>query len=174
MHNRAVGKRTAIPNRKERQMDTRKRVEARDWIQKAIASYESLGAEKTLRLIGDPKGPFIDGESYIFALDIEGKLLAHPYSKELVGRNLMDLRDSGGKNFIEKLLAKARNRGYGFVEYMWPFPNTEEELRKTLFFQRVDGMVLCSGFYTAKRSFLEKMLLSFGEATDGPFYFGPP
>jgi len=141
-------------------MDTRKRLEAMHWVQKAISSYESLGAEKTLRLIGDRKGPFIDGESYIFALDIEGKVLAHPYSKELVGRNLMDLMDSDGKSFIEKLLIKSKDGGFGFIEYTWSVPNSEGELRKTLFYERVDGMVLCSGFYKLKHPILESFFKS--------------
>ena len=71
-------------------MDTRECLEARHWVQKAIAFYESSGREETLARIADPKGQFTDGERYVFALDLEGKLLAHPFSKPLVGRSLMD------------------------------------------------------------------------------------
>jgi len=146
-------------------MDTNERSDARHRVEKAIAFYESSGKEETLSRIADPKGQFIDGERYIFALDLEGKLLAHPFAKKLAGRNLMDLRDSEGKRFIRKLLAKAKNRGYGFVGYMWPVPNSGDELHKTVFFERADGMVICSGFYSVKRSFLDAM---FGG------YCGPP
>ena len=66
-------------------MDTRKRMETRRRVHKAITLYENLGREKTLERIADPEGPFADGERYIFALDLEGKLLAHPFSRALVG-----------------------------------------------------------------------------------------
>ena len=128
-------------------METRERLEVRHWIQGAIALYESAGKEETLARIANPEGQFIWGKRYIFALDLEGNLLAHPFSKQLVGKNLTDLRDSEGKSFIRKLLATAKTRGYGFADYMWPVPDSKEELHKTVFFERVDGMVLCSGFY---------------------------
>ncbi len=148
--------------RKEREMDTRERIDIRHWVQKAIAFYERTGKEETLARITDPRGPFIDGKRYVFALDLEGKLLAHPFSTQLLGRNLVDLTDSEGRSFIRKLLSKVRKRGYGFVEYMWPVPDSEEELYKTVFFERVDGMVLCSGYYSAVGGTLADFYMSFG------------
>lgn len=133
-------------------METRKRLEIRHWVKKVITFFENFGREKALALIADPKGPFVEGERYLFALDIDGELLAHPYSLELVGRNLTGLKDSEGRSFIRKLLSISKNRGYGFVEYNWPVPNSEEELHKTVFFERVDRVILCSGFYSAKSS----------------------
>ena len=143
-------------------MDTRERLEVRHWVQKAIAFFENSGKEDILSRVADPKGPFIDGERYVFALDLEGKLLAHPFLKKFEGRNLTDLRDSEGRNFIRKLLAKAKKRGYGFVDYMWPVPNSEEEHIKTVFFERVDGMVLCSGYYVVEGNTFADLYLSFG------------
>jgi len=141
-------------------MDTRKHQEVRHWVQKAIALYESSDRERALAQIADPKGLFIDGTRYIFALDLEGKLLAHPFLKELVGSNLTDLRDSEGRSFIRKLLSRAKNRGYGFVDYMWQVPNSTEDLHKTVFFKLVDGMILCSGFYDVKGSPIEALYMS--------------
>ena len=133
-------------------MDTRERLAARYRVQDAIALYESAGREETLAGIGDPQGSFTRGELYMFVLDLEGNLLAHPFSKRLVGQNLADLKDCEGRNFIRKLLATAKTRGYGFADYRWPVPNSKKELRKTVFFERVDGIVLCSGFYAAAQS----------------------
>lgn len=142
-------------------MDTRERLEVRHWVQKAITLYESAGKEDTLGKIGDPEGPFIQNKCYIFALDLEGNLLAHPFSKQLVGQNLIGLRDSAGRNFIQKLIATAKTRGYGFAEYEWRVPDSKEEFHKTVFYERVDGIVLCSGFYTVKESPLEAIYRCF-------------
>ncbi|MGA2401523.1 MAG: cache domain-containing protein [Syntrophobacteraceae bacterium] len=142
-------------------METRERLEARHWVQEAITLYESAGKGETLARIADPEGPFIQGKRYIFALDLEGNLLAHPFSKQLVGQNLTDLRDSEGKSFIRKLLHTARTRGYGFADYTWPVPDSREVLHKTVFFERVDGMVLCSGYYTVKGSPLSEIYMCF-------------
>jgi signal transduction histidine kinase len=131
-------------------MENRDRLEARQWVQKAIAFYRSSGREETLERIGECEGPFVEGKRYIFALDMDGNLLAHPYSKQLVGHNLAGLRDSEGRAFVKKVIATANKRGYGYTDYNWPIPNTKTELRKALFFERVDGMILCSGFYSSE------------------------
>ena len=135
-------------------MENRERIEARQWVQKAVALYQSAGREETLERIGDCRGPFIEGRRYIFALDMNGKLLAHPYWKQLVGRNLAGLRDSEGRAFVKKVITTANKRGYGYTDYNWPPPDSKKELIKTLFFEQVDGIVLCSGFYSFKEDHL--------------------
>jgi cytochrome c len=140
-------------------MENRDRLEVRQWVQKAIAFYQRSGKEATLERIGECEGPFIEGKRYIFALDMDGNLLAHPYSKQLVGLNLADLRDSEGRTFIKKLITTAKKRGYGYTDYKWPLPRKKKDLKKTVFFERVDGMVLCSGFYSFQEDSLAESTL---------------
>ena len=55
----------------------RKKCEAvRQLVQKAVALCRRASRDETLAQIGDPEGPFISGRHYIFALDMNGKLLA--------------------------------------------------------------------------------------------------
>ena len=136
-------------------MDNRECLAVRYWVQKAVALFENAGKVETLARIADPEGPFIQDKRYVFALDIEGNLMAHPFRKELVGHNLITLRDCEGRNFVQKLLTTAQNRGYGFSDYKWQVPNSKDALHKTVFFERVDGIVLSSGFYTVKESPME-------------------
>jgi len=134
-------------------METRERLEIRLWVQKAIALYESSGKDELLRQIADPQGQFIREKRYIFALDIDGKLLAHPFSKPLVGMNLLDLKDCDGKTFVRRMIATSRNRGYGFADYKWRSLDSKEEYQKTVFFERVDQIVLCGGIYANSTPF---------------------
>ena len=43
--------------------------EAKAMIDKAVAYYEANGREKALAAFNDPKGAFMDGEIFIFALE---------------------------------------------------------------------------------------------------------
>jgi signal transduction histidine kinase len=142
-------------------MDTRKRLDVKHLVEETIALLDRAGKKETLERIADPEGPFTDGEHYVFALDLDGNLLAHPFSKQLVGHNLADLRDSEGRDFIKNLVARAKSRGSGFVDYKWPVPDSKKEFHKTLFFERVDGMVLCSGFYSSEWSPMEAIYRCF-------------
>ena len=136
-------------------MNTNERIEVRRWVQDAIALYENAGQETLLREIADSRGRFVSGERYIFALDLTGTMVAHPTEPELTGKNLIDLRDSTGNAFIRKIVGKANKKGYGYMDYKWHSPGSEDDLPKTVFFERIDGIILCSGFYSPQTTLLD-------------------
>ncbi len=138
-------------------MNTQERLEVRRWVEDAITFFENTGKESALAEIADSKGRFVLGERYIFALNLSGTMLAHPVDTKLTGKNLMDLKDSEGKAFIRRIVDTGKAKGYGFTDYMWQSPGSHDELHKTVFFERADGMILCSGFYTSKEDFLDSI-----------------
>ena len=129
-------------------MDTHERIEVRRWVQDAITLYKNAGKETLLKELADPMGRFVLNESYIFALNIDGAMVAHPTEPELMGKNLMDLRDSEGNAFIRRIIDTAKNTGYGYLDYKWRRPGSDDEVQKTVFFELVDDIILCSGFYS--------------------------
>jgi cytochrome c len=139
-------------------MNNQERIEIRSWVEDAISLFENAGKENALAEITDSKGRFILGERYVYALNLSGTMLAHPIERELTGKNLMDVKDSEGKAFIRRIVDTAKTNGYGFMDYMWHSPGSEDELCKTVFFEQVDGIIFCSGFYTSKESFLDSLL----------------
>jgi methyl-accepting chemotaxis protein len=76
----------------------------------------------------------------------------------LTGKNLMDLRDSEGNAFIRKIVDASKTKGYGFTDYKWPRPASTDELNKTVFFERVQGIILCSGYYSSQESSLDSII----------------
>ncbi len=128
-------------------MNAQDRIAVRKWVQEAIALYEASGKEAVLAEIADPSGRFVSDDRYIFALNLSGTVLAHPLNTELTGRNLIDLKDCDGKPFIRRIIDISKARGYGYMEYKWSHPKRKGDYHKTIFFERVEGMILCSGFY---------------------------
>ena len=98
-------------------MDTRERIEVRKMVQDAIVLYENAGKETLLKEIADSKSRFVSDERYIFALDLNGTMVAHPIDPTLTGKNLTDLKDSRGNDFIRKIVDTAKTKGYGFADY---------------------------------------------------------
>ena len=148
-------------------MNKRERIEVRRLVQEAIALYENAGKETLLREIADSRGRFVSDESYVFALDLNGTMVAHPMAPSLTGENLMDLRDSEGNAFVRKIVNTAKTKGYGFTDYKWHSPASDDELHKTVFFERVDGIILCSGFYSSQESLFDTLFKCF------QYYGGP-
>ncbi len=143
-------------SRKER--DTNERIEVRRWVQNAISLYENAGKVTALREIADCRGRFVLNERYIFALDLHGTMVAHPMEPELTGKNVIDLTDSEGNAFIRKIVDTARSRGYGYRDYKWRSPGSYDDLHKTVFFERVYGIILCSGFYSSRESSFDSII----------------
>ena len=139
-------------------MEGLEQIEVRNRVQEGIAFCEAAGKEAALIEIAKPDGKFVQNGHYLFAIDLEGNMLAHPTNKQLMGRSAIDLRDSCGKSFIRKIVDVAKTRGYGFTEYEWEVPGRLISRLKTTFFERVDGMVLCCGFYNHKEPCYESIL----------------
>ena len=114
--------------------------EAKALVEKAVAMAKEKGLDATLKAIADPKGPFIKGEFYIFAGDIDKiTLVAHPYKPKLVGKPLAVVKDKKGKMLFAEFSKVAKNPGHGWVEYWWPKPGEKTPSLKRSYIQRVPG-----------------------------------
>jgi two-component system, NarL family, sensor kinase len=68
-------------------------------------------------------------DGYFFLYTMDGVNLMHPRQPELVGKNLVEMRDPRGEPTIRMLLERARTGG-GFVVYQWQKPSTQQQAPK--------------------------------------------
>jgi cytochrome c len=77
-------------------------------------------------------------------------VLANGGNPRLVGRNLAALRDAEGRLPIVEINRVGLTDGQGWVEYLWPNPQTHRVQRKITYVVRIDDQTVCgSGFYKA-------------------------
>jgi signal transduction histidine kinase len=99
------------------------------------------------------RGPWFQGESYIFILDMSGKMVCNPSSPELEGRNVLDVKDPLGKPIAQNILREVQGAGGdGWTHYLWPRPQFMTSFWKTSYFKRVatpagNEVVVSSGLY---------------------------
>jgi cytochrome c len=142
--------------KKGNKMRVEETLDVRNRLRKAVAFYETEGKAAMMKEIDSLNGQSDGDECYLFAVDLEGNMLAHPMDK-FKGRNLVELRDSLGKSFIRKIIDTAKARGGGSTEYEWPMSGGETEGRKTTLFERVGDVVLCCGFFSSDEPSLESL-----------------
>lgn len=123
--------------------------EAKALLDKAVSFYKANGPEKALAVFNDLHGPFVNGDLYIFALDMNGKILAHPVKPKLVGKSGKEIRDPDSKNFIEEMVVVAKTKGAGTVEYKWENPQSLVVEKKSSYVEKVDAVILGCGYFTA-------------------------
>jgi cytochrome c len=123
--------------------------EARGWVDEAIAFYRATGKDIAMVEFSNPQGRFVRGEQYVYVLDTNGTMLAHPINERFVGKDFYRVQDPGGKSFVKEIVDTANAKSFGWVDYEWYDPATNSEKAKTAYFEKVDDMIFCSGVYRA-------------------------
>jgi cytochrome c len=121
--------------------------QAESMVQKAAKLLADEGKDKAFPVFDDPKGPFVDGDLYVFVLDREGTTVAHGTNKALIGKSLLHVKDADGKAFIEEILTLGKDKGEGWVDYKWPNPVTHKVEAKSSFIKKVGDYIIGVGVY---------------------------
>ena len=118
--------------------------EAVAMVQKAVAAIKSEGAEKAYAEISNLSGPFVKGDLYIAVVGFDGTLLAYGSDVgERVGNNVMNLKDSDGKEVVE--LAKKEPTFWQSYKFINPLTKTIEP--KQMYCERLEETIVCGGVY---------------------------
>jgi hypothetical protein len=105
--------------------------------EKAEAFVMEKGVAYAAKVFSASKGPFINGEMYVFVCSMDNKLLAHPYKREMVGQSVNDLKDVKGKPIFKEFQKVAEQSGAGWVNYWWKKPGEQQEFPKTTYIKRL-------------------------------------
>jgi len=103
-----------------------------DVVTDAVAQIEKNG-ETAFPLFNDPKGPFLAKDAYIFVIDRNGVDLVNPGFPNLEGRNILEVKDTHGKQLIREMLKLVQTTGSGWVDYMWPKPGESISTQKSAY-----------------------------------------
>lgn len=90
-------------------------------VEDAAALMERDG-DKAFKEFGHKGSRWFNDEYYIFVYALDGTCVFHPVSPDLIGKNVMSLRDMYGKPIIERITdvgRKAGNDASGWVFYLW-------------------------------------------------------
>ncbi|HSR13780.1 MAG TPA: cache domain-containing protein [Thermodesulfobacteriota bacterium] len=83
---------------------------------------------------------WFNDQFFLFVYDSAGVNTFHPTIPELVGKNLMDLRDMNGKpliRFITDVCRKPKRDAHGWVFYLWQEKNEFEPKWKSAYIRKV-------------------------------------
>jgi signal transduction histidine kinase len=116
---------------------------------KEAATFCDADREAALSEVSNPHGRFVEGDRYVFVLDSNGLMLAHGFNQNYVGQDFYPITDIDGKMFIKEIVDSANDKGYGWTEYKWLDPATKTEQPKTVYFEKTNGLIICSGSYGA-------------------------
>jgi methyl-accepting chemotaxis protein len=71
-----------------------------------------------------------EGKDYFWINDMHPKMVMHPINASLNGKDLSDYQDPNGKHLFNEFVKVCREKGEGFVNYMWPKPGYDKPVAK--------------------------------------------
>ena len=126
--------------------------EAKAMLMKAVDAVKADKA-KTLDLINEGKGGFLDRDLYPFCFNLSDGLQvanANPNSKQNLGKDIRTLKEATGRLFGPELYAAAQNPESQITEvsYMWPRTGSDKTpVAKVSLMTRVGDLGCGVGYY---------------------------
>ncbi len=106
-----------------------------DMVNAAVADIEKSG-KQAFPAFYDPKGSYIAKDAYVFVIDPNGVELVNPAFPSLEGRDLIDLKDTEGRQLVREMLNVTRDNDSGWVNYMWPKPGENISTQKSTYVKK--------------------------------------
>ncbi|HLN25011.1 MAG TPA: cache domain-containing protein [Patescibacteria group bacterium] len=99
------------------------------------------GLEKTHDLF-ERDGEFKHGEIYVGVIDFDGVWKVYPPRPTSEGKCVVTVTDADGHFLIQEIIAMAKDKGEGWVQYRWLNPATNRIQPKLTYVKRVPGVSL--------------------------------
>jgi cytochrome c len=120
--------------------------EAEAIVAKAIKAVNADKAAAFKEITGKDK-KWIHLDLYPVVYDISGKCLAHGQNEKQVGKDLIELADADGKEFIKERVDLAKSKGKFWQDYKFTDPVTKKVLPKSAYCEKTGEMIVCAGIY---------------------------
>jgi cytochrome c len=122
--------------------------EAVAMVKKAVEFIKANGNEKAFEEITNPKGKFVDRDLYVVVYDMNAKCLAHGQKASMVGKELIDFKDSDGKEFYKERIELMKKQTSAWQDYKFMNPVSKEIEPKSMYLERVGELIVGCGVYT--------------------------
>ena len=125
--------------------------EAIAMVNKAVTLIKEQGPDNAYAEISKKGGSFHDRDLYITVIDLDAKILAHGQRQDLIGKDLIDIKDPDGKLFMKERVELARNNSAFWQNYKFMNPATKQVEPKQMYCERLNETAVCGGVYAFDR-----------------------
>lgn len=112
--------------------------EAKKLQDEALAEVKAKGLEAALKDF-NTNSKWQKGSLYIVVMAFNGEMLAHSANDKIVGKNMLEAKDAGGKSFVKESVAAAKASGGGQFDIRWANPVTKQIADATMLTRRLPG-----------------------------------
>ena len=121
--------------------------EATAMVKKGIAFVKASGKDKAYAAISNKSGQFIDRDLHLVVYGLDGTVRAHGTNEKMIGKNLIELKDIDGKEFVRECVELAKSKGTFWQDYKFTNPTNKKIEPKSMYCEMIEDAVLCGGIY---------------------------
>ena len=114
------------------------RDEARAMTDAAFEHVRKVGLDKACADFTNDKAAWTRKDLYVIVFDSKGTFKAHGANEKLVGRDMSNMKDPGGK-LIYAAMAETAAKGAGWVDYDWAHPVSKKVEGKSTYVRKTPG-----------------------------------
>ncbi len=126
--------------------DRASRADAEAMVAKGVAAVKAKSEGAYIDMTA-PNKTFVDRDLYLVVYDLKGKCLAHGQNPTQVGKDLINLKDPDGKEFVKERVTLAASKGKFWQDYKFTDPLTKTIQPKKMYCDKVYNVVVCGGVY---------------------------
>lgn len=114
-----------------------------------VKAVKAVAADRatTLKEITAKDKKWVDRDLYAVVYDMNGKCIAHGQNEKQVGKDLIELADADGKEFVKERVALAKSKGKFWQDYKFTDPVTKKVLPKSAYCEKTGDVIVCAGIY---------------------------
>ncbi len=120
--------------------------QAEEMVAKAVKAVNADKATAFKEITGKDK-KWVQLDLYPVVYDMGGKCLAHGQNPKQVGKDLIELADADGKEFVRERTELAKSKGKFWQDYKFTDPVTKKVLPKSAYCEKTGDMIVCAGIY---------------------------
>ncbi len=121
--------------------------EATAMVKKGITYIKTNGKDKGHAEISNKSGQFVDKDLYLVVYGLDGVVRAHGANEKMIGKNLIDLKDIDGKEFVKERVDLAKAKGTFWQDYKFTNPVTKKIEPKSMYCEKLEDAAVCGGIY---------------------------
>jgi cytochrome c len=122
------------------------KAEAEAMVAKGVAAVKAKGDAAYVEITA-PNKTFVDRDLYLVVYDTTGKCLAHGQNSKQVGKDLINLKDPDGKEFVKERVELASSKAKFWQEYKFTDPLTKTIQAKQAYCEKAGAVIVCGGVY---------------------------
>lgn len=121
--------------------------EAEAMVKKGVAYIKANPRDKAMADISDKQGQFVDRDLYLTVYKLDGLNLAHGANEKFIGKNMIDLKDIDGKDYMRERMDTAKAKSNFWQDFKFVNPVSKKIEPKQMYCERSDELVICGGIY---------------------------